>query len=83
MDEKKREKDVWNFVWDQKFPANKKEENTHLQSFLPLHVNARVVLREIRETRVDGALQGALFDRPGANPIRKQNTVDPLEIIES
>lgn len=39
--------------------------------------------RNTRDSGADGALQGALFDRPGANPIRKQNTADPLEIIES
>lgn len=41
-------------------------------------------MREKERERLgpDGALQGALFDRPGANPIGKRNTADPLEIIK-
>jgi len=37
--------------------------------------------KERERLGTDGALQGILFDRPGANPIGKRNTTDPLEII--
>jgi len=42
----------------------------------------RNIERERERLGPDSALQDALFDRPGANPIGKRNTADPLEIIK-
>lgn len=70
------------------FPrGTKREGNTHLQSFLLPHMNARVVLREIQERKRervsgavrDGVLQGTLFDRPGEQiPSANGTPADPL-----
>lgn len=87
MGEKKREEDVWNFVCETKVPRQQKKAREYPPPILSAATRerSRRFKRNTREKErlgPDGALQGALFDRPGANPIGKRNTADPLEIIK-